>query len=352
MTASPSSPSSSSSASPELPSISSHEDDAAQDEEVAAASSSNIANNKNDNKLTQQNQSKLDDDQSNNTKNSNILNIETTQIKRQIDYFFNQYAKFTDKSLYTERGLKLVQWTIWLLSVLTKNNQRFHQTLSPSLRKIYNDLSMMRYVLRFYGLPPALDAAIWKPGSWAGSPPYGNSWKDGRIVKLANVMAWSMTFYHPLEHLAFVKWNMPNIFRRIDGNKMSAWSCRLWLVYIVADGVSAVLKNCELREYKQNLIMSQQEQETKVKQQKLKEDVTENKMVVRHDDVDDNKCVNVDKNITLNMLQIIRNVFFAPPCLNWSLDKWATDPLLSENVVNGMSLVEAIVCLYQTFISL
>ena len=245
-----------------------------------------------------------------------------------IDSFFNLYGKFVDKSVFTDRGIKLVQWTMWLFSRLTANNKNIPGHLSPSLRKMYSELSMTRYILRFYGFPSALDA-VRASGSWAGAPPYAQSWKDKRIVRLSNIMAWSMLFYYPLEHMAYANWTMPKLFRRVNGNKMSAWSCRLWLIYIVSDLASSFLKNCELQDYKQQLLSQGKE--------------GDNETV---------ELVQIDKCIKMNRIQIARNFFFTPPCLTWSLDKWATDPLLSENVVNGMSWAEAVLCFYQSILSL
>ena len=274
--------------------------------------------------------------------NHKPVTISTT--RNSFDQIFAKYAKFSSNSLYMERGLKLVQWVMWLCSQVTKNNQRFHRELSPSLRKIYSDLSMMRYVLRFYGFVPALDAATQSPsGCWAGSPPYSPCWKDGRIVKLANVMAWSMVFYHPLEHIAYANWKMPKVLHRVNGNKMSAWSCRFWLVYILADWLSSFLKNVELLEYRKKLMLLQDRQDL--------DGVGCNKGN-NDDDSTQLKLRLVDKTIFFNKLQMVRNFFFAPPCLSWSLNKWDTDPLLSENIINGMSLAEAVVCLYQTILSL
>lgn len=259
-----------------------------------------------------------------------------TVNENKMDAFYTKYYKFTNSSLFTERGIKLIQWTMWLLSQLTKNNQRFSKHLSPSLRKFYGDLSLMRYVLRLYGMPLAYDG-IRKLGSWAGSPPYALSWKDERITKLGNVMAWSMFIYYPLEHLAYGNWIMPKVVK-VDGNKLSAWSCRCWLVYIVADWLSAFLKNCELGE-KKAMLLEMAQSPMPSDQQTQQEEV-----IITTEEID--KCMQ------MNRLQMVRNFFFTPPCLNWAWDNWDTDPILSENIVNGMSLAEALVCFYQTLKSL
>ncbi len=47
-------------------------------------------------------------------------------------------------------------------------------------------------------------------------------------------------------------------------------------------------------------------------------------------------------------IQVIRCLLFILPAINWSLPNWATDPLLSEPVVNGLMLGEAYTCVYQS----
>ena len=272
--------------------------------------------------------------------------ITQSSSSSKLDRFFAKYYKFTNSSVFTERGIKLVQWMVWLLSKLTKDNQRFSKHLSPSLRKLYTDLFMMRYVLRFYGMPAAIDG-VRKYGSWAGSPPYNNddhdhaTWKDKRIVQLGNLMAWSMLLYHPCEHLAYGNWVMPKIIK-VNGNKLSAWSCRFWLIYIVADWLSAFLKNCELHEKKRMLLQMAQSTSLPPSASPSQSSLEQN----------DSTTKEIDNCMQMNRLQMIRNFFFTPPCLTWALDKWDTDPLLSENVVNGMSLAEALVCFYQTLKSM
>jgi len=294
-----------------------------------------------------------------------------------IDNFLTSFGKFTEKSMYTERGIKLLQWTIWLISQLTKNNQRLPKEFSPSFRKLYVDLSNMRYVLRLYGFPGSWAAVRGGGRPWAGSPPYSYShslscasasesansnscWKDGRITTLANVMAWSMFIYHPLEHVAYANWTMPKLLRRIDGNKLSAWSCRFWLAFIVADWAGSYLKNCELSNHKKTLLMERNSISNSISGSNVLSKSHSNSNNNAHDD-DRNQNQHdkiakeieaIEKCIKMNRLQMVRNFFFFPPCLNWSLDKWATDPLLSENFVNGFSLAEAIVCIYQSVLTL
>jgi hypothetical protein len=239
--------------------------------------------------------------------------------QQKIDRILSTYSKFAASSTHTDRGIKILQWTVWLLSQLTKDK---YKVLSPSLRKFYTDLTTVRYVLRLYGMPVAIEGA--RSGSWSGG-----SWKDARIHKLAKLMAYSMVVFHPLEHMAFAQWTMPKLIptTKYDGNKMSAWSCRFWLVFIFADWASSILKNRELEQQK-HLMADQHAEEGELERQ------------------------TIDKAMFMNKLQIVRNVFFTGPCLSWAGNEWATNPLLNENWCNGLSLAEAVTCMYQSIYSL
>lgn len=239
-----------------------------------------------------------------------------------IDKFLAYYCKWTSDSLLTERGIKLLQWSTWLLSYVTKEK---YETASSSLRKLYNDLSMMRYVLRLYGFPTAVEGI--RSGSWAGG-----TWEDGRIKKLGKIMAWSMAIYYPFEHLAWAKWTMPRLMPKYDANRLSAWSCRCWTVYIVSEIICSILKIKELN--KKMTLLYDGVPHNHTHSENLKE-----KCLIKH-------------SIYMNKLQILRDVFFAAPCINWSMDEWATNPWLSEVWCNGLSLAEAVTCIYQSICGL
>lgn len=177
---------------------------------------------------------------------------------------------------------------------------------------------MMRYVLRLYGIPTAIEGI--RTGSWSG----GN-WKDTRIAKCANICAWSMLIYYPLEHVAYFQWKMPKVLNKIDGNKLSAWSCRFWLVFIMSEMYACILKDREMK-----LELDQLSSEKKP-----------------NSDIE-SETTSLIKAIDMNRLQIVRDVLFTAPCINWSLDNWDTHPWLSENWCNGLSLAEAVVCMHQS----
>jgi len=177
----------------------------------------------------------------------------------------------------------------------------------------------MRYVLRLYGMPTAIEAI--RSGSWGAG-----AWKDNRIKQLGSVMAYSMAVFYPLEHVAWAQWNMPKLMPKVDGNKLSAWSCRFWLVYILAEMASAVLKNRELE--------------------------SELRCVDKDVKGPNDEALAIAKSMKMNKLQIVRDILFTGPCINWALDEWATNPWLSENWCNGLSFAEALTCMYQSIYSL
>jgi hypothetical protein len=240
--------------------------------------------------------------------------------------FLDNYNKFAASTFTADQGLKVLQWSSWAISYLAKSNST-NKHLSPSLRKLYLDLSMTRYALRFYGFFQSLEGYL--SGSWAGG-----SWDNPLIAKIAKyIMAGSMMFYYPLEHVAYAGWQMPNLVR-VDANRISAISCCFWTTYIVGDFWVSCLKWAELRKKLFNL----------------------GELLVGKKQADDKDAVgeilqeqqSILKKIRHVKLQALRSLLFILPAVNWSLPKWATDPLLSEPVVNGLMLAEAYTCVYQS----
>lgn len=250
--------------------------------------------------------------------------MQKATTSEKMDEFLTLYCKWTGSSIYTERGIKLLQWSAWLVSRMTKGK---YEDISSSLRKLYTDLSMMRYVLRLYGFPTAIEGI--RSGSWAGG-----SWEDKRIQKLGKIMAWSMAVYYPFEHLAWAKWTMPKLIPKLDANRLSAWSCRCWCVYIFAELLSSCFKIKEL-EKKLNIL----QQGSSVQNTTMLTKSSDERSVILH-------------SIYMNKLQILRDIFFAAPCINWSMNQWATNPWLSEAWCNGLSFAEAVVCIHQSLCGL
>jgi len=155
-----------------------------------------------------------------------------------LDKFLATYGSFSGSTFTADQGIKILQWSSWAISYATQRTK--DTNLSPSLRKLYNELSMARYVLRFYGFFQSLEG--YRSGSWAGG-----SWDDPRIAKIAKyLMAGSMLAYYPLEHLAYAGWQMPKLVK-VNANKISAISCGFWTAYIVGDFWVSCLKWKELK---------------------------------------------------------------------------------------------------------
>lgn len=238
------------------------------------------------------------------------------------DSLVNVCCSFASATFTTDQGIKVVQWTCWFLAHLTAAHP--NTELSEGLRKVFGDLSMARYILRFYGVPQSIEGI--RSGSWAGG-----TWRDKNIHKLGKFMAWTMLFYYPLEHLAYVGWSVPNLLPAVDANQVSAYSCRFWTAYIVGDMLASVLKWRELRAR----LSGQSDDGTEKDRETILEERSDIKKQIR--------------NIKL---QLFRLVLFIFPAIHWSLSDWATSPWLSERTCNLLMLAEAYACIHQTLSSM
>jgi hypothetical protein len=249
----------------------------------------------------------------------------SSSVAEKLEGFLKGYTGFMGKAVNQDRGLKLLQYTLWMFSHFYKDRV----VLRDALRKLYNELSFARYVLRLLGLPSAIEAA--KTGSWGASSETGK----GVHKFLGQILAWSMIGYYPLEHGAYLQWQTPKLlFPKTGGpsrlaEKLSAWSCRCWLAYTVAEIVQCLMK---LREqsvlFKKSVKKAVEDEDDESKQ----------KMLVQANDA-------VTKNLKL---QIVRDLLFTLPAIHWSLPNWDTDPWLPDPFVNSLMWIETIVCMYQS----
>eukprot|EP00986_Skeletonema_menzelii_P002615 scaffold716_cov139-Skeletonema_menzelii.AAC.4 len=243
-------------------------------------------------------------------------------------------CSFSAKTFTTDQGLKIIQWSSWAISYLTASSKHHKETLSPALRKLYNEVSFTRYVLRFYGLFQSLEG--FRSGSWAGG-----SWDNPKIAKIAKyLMAGSMIFYYPLEHVAYAGWQLPTLskFSRDNANKISALSCVFWSVYIIGDFWASCLKWKELKKQLNDL--------GRLLAVKKRDDDKTGMMEVEQEQHA------LAKRIRLVKLQVIRCLLFILPSVNWSLPNWATNPLLGELPLNGLMLAEAYTSVYQSLVGM
>jgi hypothetical protein len=171
----------------------------------------------------------------------------SSSYSKLFDKFLTVWGKFGGNTFTAEQGLKIIQYSLWAI-IYSKSKQ--HQRnggssnggVSPDLRKIYSDLSMTRYVFRMYGFFDTISA--YRSGSWAGG-----TWDNPLIAIIAKyLLAGSMIFYYPLDHLAYIGWQMPQtVGRRINANKVSQISCLFWSVYTISDFWVSSLKWNELK---------------------------------------------------------------------------------------------------------
>jgi hypothetical protein len=243
-----------------------------------------------------------------------------------LDQFLLDFVNFTSSAVNQERSLKVLQWTLWLFAYLKK---------SPGLRKLYLDVSFSRYILRVLGFPAALEAA--RSGSWGAAASSTSKQRNWWISKLGSIMAYSMMLYYPSDHLAYLGWMAPSVLPRMssprmnkllhNANLVSAYSCRCWLVFLIAEMAQTTVKLKDLMEQKQSL--------------------TKNEGGADHDEA----LASLQHTIRNHQLQLIRSLLFTLPCIHWSLPRWDKDPWLRESVVNGLMWVESIVSLYQSIVN-
>ena len=208
---------------------------------------------------------------------------------------FEKYVKFIDSPLNQDKTMKLLQYLLWFLS-------RYYVFPSgrEGLRKLSGDIGFARMALRLLGTPTALHA--YQTGSWSLD-------SNKPIHKLlGKILAGSMVGYYPAEALAYTHWMVPKwLARGRSAEIFSAWSCRCWLAYIAAESVQCLLQ------WKDS------------------------------DDKDEQRDA---------QLKLVRNALWTLPALHWSLPNWDRKPWLSDGVVNGLMLAEAVVSMYQGIVNM
>lgn len=68
-------------------------------------------------------------------------------VPSKLDNFLATYGSFSGSTFTADQGLKILQWSSWAISYATRKK---YKNLSPSLQKLYSEVSMARYVLRFF----------------------------------------------------------------------------------------------------------------------------------------------------------------------------------------------------------
>jgi len=261
----------------------------------------------------------------------------TSALLKKIDASLKKTIDYLSKSPYhQDRGLKLLQWTLWLSSYLLASRKRGRggsksgsaerqQLHSQALRKLYLDMSFARYATRVWGLLPSIDAA-WHD-TWAvPSRRYPNASKW-----IGRAMAWSMIGYYPTELLAYVQWMVPAAYAKHprSAERWSYISCRFWTLYLVAEAAQCLIRWKELND--------------ELEQQRKLGDGT-------GDDGDDNsKQSKYEAQLALRnvKMQFARDALFLLPAVHWSLPNWDKSPWLPEGFVNTLMWLESVVSICQ-----
>mmetsp|Transcript_7756 Transcript_7756/g.10173 ORF Transcript_7756/g.10173 Transcript_7756/m.10173 type:complete len:307 (-) Transcript_7756:270-1190(-) len=241
----------------------------------------------------------------------------SSQIFPRLRQALKSYVKFISLALNQDKGLKFLQYTLWLASKVYKKDSKGRAGLST----LSLELCMARYATRLVLFPTAVEAVV--NGSWASpSKTYPRTFKT-----IGEILAWSMLFYFPAEHVAYLHWKAPKwLAKGRSGGIWSAWSCRGWGAYVVAEIVQNILQ------WREALQQQSEEKEDEI--------------------IDNTALANVPNSETLAVLQQIklqfaRNVLFLLPLIQYSLPNWDTDPWLPADFVNFIFWLESVVCLYQ-----
>lgn len=252
--------------------------------------------------------------------------------------FLKFYVSFVASASHQDQAMKVLQWTLWLLSTSCSPTR---SQAAAILRKYYVDLGYVRFATRLLGLPSALEAVL--SGSWAAD----SKGHPGLHRQLGRILATSMLGYYPCEHAAYALWMLPPntaIAAKHRANRTAerfcAWSCRFWLIYIVAETTQCALQWKELRDEQQKLRLQQQEQQGGggVNDSDDNGDETSTK----------DRAAALKHAITNTQLQLTRDALFFLPCIHWALPNWDREPWLPERFVNTLMWIESVVCMYQS----
>ncbi len=120
----------------------------------------------------------------------------------QFDSFLSSFCEYTSNTEAVNIGLKLLVYNLWVLAWATES---FENTFSSSMYVLSEEFYMMTFAIRFPGILEAVEG--FRTGSWADG-----SWEDPRIMYIAKyVMAGSMLFYYPFDHMVYLGWTVPKL---------------------------------------------------------------------------------------------------------------------------------------------
>ena len=261
--------------------------------------------------------------------------------------FLSSYLRFIQSPHRQDSILKIAQYSLWLLSKfygnkVTRNNTSLR--VADSLVKLSSEISWARYVNRFFGLPGIINDLDSR--NWAS---------DNSCKRLGQAMTWTMIFFYPLEHMAYISWKAPHLlFRgRVGGycsssshlaSRASAWSCRFWLSYLVLDIFRCMLSLREKPRQPSELKLARSRSDDDSHKLKNGEICKEGP---KQDEASSSSSKNNVVSVRTEHLQIVRNILYVLPAIQWSLPNWDTQPCLPGDLVNGLCWLESVVGLYQ-----
>lgn len=250
------------------------------------------------------------------------------------------YSKFCQSSRNQDNLLKLLQWSLWMVSYYysgkqSRNTYYYNASIQKWISKFSDEISWARYVTRLLDFPVAVEAAM--NDSWTISAKKDSSLTNSYRF-LGKVLAYSMVAYHPTEAMAYWLWKKPSSVTFASTKyqwKAETWSyisCRFWLTYTLAELTQCLLQWRDLHQQKIHL----------EKIEGTKEDLSTSSEFMR------TRGLSLNKQQLLQVqLQTIRDALFLLPCIHWSLPKWDAKPWLSPHMVNTLMWCEAVVCMYQ-----
>ncbi|CAB9496352.1 Peroxisomal biogenesis factor 11 (PEX11) [Seminavis robusta] len=238
-----------------------------------------------------------------------------------LDRFLQGYNGFMWSGANQEKMLKCLQYCLWMISFfLLRERER-----QEDCDRLVKELESARYILRFLGLPPALEAA--RSVSWSFS-----SAEYPKLQQfLGKLLAWTMVGYYPLEHAAYLLWYSPKLifptsevpFRLAEA--LSMWSCRCWLAYVFVE----ILQN-GLQYYEETQKARKYAEQKKNDSQELLSAKPPRPATMKY-----------------LRLQLVRASLHLLPAIHWSLRNSDIEPWLSLPFVNTLMWLESVVCMIQ-----
>ncbi|CAH0474283.1 unnamed protein product [Peronospora belbahrii] len=227
-----------------------------------------------------------------------------------------KFVRFNSNTVHADKFYKTIGYGLDAVGHLFAHLTQQETNTSQGLQAIASNISMARYVIRFTGGFESYVA--WKNQSWC----YEDD--DEYVRRLVSFQALSMIMYYPLEHLSYLGFIAPKLLN-IDAMKYSRQSCRMWGVYILLDVYANALRIRAL--------------------------MVKEKQILELQDLTDEERSTQVASIQARRRELyyvqVRNLFYAGPCIHWSLQQG----FLSDRLVGFLCAAEAIVGLWRSWVN-